>query len=91
MAIDPKCLVGERGFDCANVFCNPDLSLAADPDRFARRLVVVTESARLERKRLLLWILAWCGLSTAFFLEDGDEPSHALSWIAELAAAELDR
>ena len=91
LAIDPKCLVGERGFDFANIFCNPDSSLAAEPSRFVRRLAVVTEAARLERKRLLLWILAWCGLSAAFSMEDGDTALPDVLRVAELAAAELDR
>ncbi len=96
LAIDPKCLLGERGFDFANIFCNPDLadptrSPAAERHRFVRRLAVVTEAARLERRRLLLWILAWCGLSTAWMLEDGDALPLRLLRVAGLAAAELDR
>ncbi len=95
LAIDPKRLLGERGFDFANIFTNPDLAdptrpVATDPARFARRLAVVTEAARLERKRLLLWILAWCGLSAAWFLGDGD-PADIDLRVAGMAAAELDR
>ncbi|WP_430912170.1 aminoglycoside phosphotransferase family protein [Methylobacterium sp. sgz302541] len=95
LAIDPKRLLGERAFDFANIFTNPDLAdptrpVAIRPDRFARRLAVVAEAARLERERLLLWILAWCGLSAAWFMEDGDTALIDLS-VAGLAAAELDR
>ena len=91
LAIDPKCLLGERGFDFANIFCNPDFAEATEPARFVRRLTVVTDAARLEPKRLLLWILAWCGLSMAFSLEDGEASPFDLMRVAELAAAELDR
>ncbi|MBR0641759.1 aminoglycoside phosphotransferase family protein [Plastoroseomonas hellenica] len=95
LAIDPKRLIGERGFDYANIFTNPDL---ADPSRpvstvpgcFARRLAVVSEAARLERDRLLRWILAWTGLSAVWYLGDGD-PAFVDLTVAELAAAELDR
>jgi streptomycin 6-kinase len=95
LAIDPKGLVGERGFDFANIFTNPDLDdpthpIATQPDRFARRLQVVTEAASLERERLLRWILAWTGLSAAWFLGDGDSAAIDLR-VGELAAAELDR
>ncbi len=95
LAIDPKGLVGERGFDFANIFTNPDLDdptrpLATKPGRFSRRLEVVTEAAKLERKRLLYWILAWTGLSAAWFRGGGDRAAIDLQ-IAELAAAELDR
>jgi streptomycin 6-kinase len=95
LAIDPKRLVGERGFDFANIFTNPDLAdptrpVATEPGRFARRLEVVAEAARLERGRLLRWILAWTGLSAAWFFSDGDSAATDLR-VAELAAAELDR
>jgi streptomycin 6-kinase len=95
LAIDPKRLVGERGFDFANIFTNPDLAdptrpVATDPGRFVRRVGIVAEAARLERQRLLLWVLAWAGLSAAWLLGDGD-PARIDLLVAELAAAELDR
>ncbi|HEY0019237.1 MAG TPA: aminoglycoside phosphotransferase family protein [Longimicrobium sp.] len=90
LAIDPKGLVGERGFDFANLFCNPDLQTATSPGRLARQADVVAAAAGLERGRLLRWILAWTGLSAAWSLEDGDDPVLALA-VAELAAAELAR
>jgi streptomycin 6-kinase len=95
LAIDAKGLVGERGFDFANIFTNPDLDdptrpVATAPDRFARRLQVVSDAAGLERERLLRWILAWAGLSAAWFLGDGDSGAIDLR-VAQLAAAELDR
>jgi streptomycin 6-kinase len=95
LAIDPNRLIGERGFDFANIFTNPDLAdpsrpVATDPARFARRLKVVGSTARLERTRLLRWILAWTGLSAAWFLADGADAGIDLE-IAALAAAELDR
>lgn len=96
LAIDPQGLLGERGFDFANIFTNPDLAdptqpVATRPGRFARRLEVVAEAAGLERRRLLLWILAWAGLSAAWFLEDGDALAMIDLEMAALAAAELDR
>lgn len=95
-AIDPHGLIGERGFDFANIFTNPDLSdpdqpVATEPGRFAQRLDVIAEAAGLDRRRLLQWILAWTGLSAAWFLEDGDPLARIDLQIAELAAAELDR
>ena len=95
-AIDPHGLMGERGFDFANIFTNPDLSdpsrpVATEPGRFTRRLDVVSEAAGLDRQRLLQWILAWTGLSAAWFLEE-DNPLAGIDLrIAGLAAAELDR
>nr|WP_314074175.1 aminoglycoside phosphotransferase family protein [uncultured Roseococcus sp.] len=96
LAIDPHGLWGERGFDFANIFTNPDLAdptqpVATLPGRFARRLEVVAEAAGMERRRLLRWILAWTGLSAAWFLGDGNELAAIDLQVAALAAAELDR
>jgi streptomycin 6-kinase len=88
LAIDPKGLVGERGFDFANIFCNPDLEIATAPGRLARQASVVAEAVGLDRVRLLKWILAYAGLSAAWTLEDGQQPELALA-VAELAASEL--
>ncbi len=90
LAIDPKRLQGERGFDFANIFCNPDVEVATAPGRLARQARVVAEAAGLERRRLLKWILAYAGLSAAWWLGDGVEPTLELA-VAELAAAELAR
>ncbi len=92
-AIDPKRLLGERGFDYANLFCNPDLAdpaqpVATLPGRLQRRVEIVSKAAALDRRRLLQWILAWSGLSAAWFITDGVQPEIDLR-IAELAAAEL--
>ncbi len=91
LAIDPKRLIGERGFDYANIFTNPDL---ADPTRpvaalhFRRRLEIVSAAAILDRRRLLQWIVAWSGLSAVWFISDGISPDTDFT-IAELALAEL--
>jgi streptomycin 6-kinase len=90
LAIDPKGLVGERGFDYANIFCNPGLEVATAPGRLARQATIVAKVANLDRTRLLQWILAYAGLSAAWSIEDGDDPELALS-VAEIAASELDR
>jgi streptomycin 6-kinase len=88
LAIDPKGLIGERGFDFANLFRNPDLETAVAPGRLARQVEVVAAAAGLERGRLLKWILAFAGLSAAWSLEDGDSPDPMLE-VAEMAAGVL--
>lgn len=88
LAIDPKGLFGERGFDYANLFCNPDSDNALAPGRLARRADTVAAAAGLDRTRLLQWVLAWSGLSAAWMLSDGEAPGHTLQ-IAFQAAAEL--
>ncbi|GAC1033652.1 aminoglycoside phosphotransferase family protein [Pseudomonas sp. No.21] len=77
LAIDPKGLVGDRALDYAVIFANPDLCdpsrpVGTDPARFQRRLAIVCRESGLERQRLLQWLVAWCGLSAAWFLDDDD-------------------
>lgn len=96
LALDPKSLIGERTFDFANIFTNPDLAdptqpVATEPGCFVRRLNVVVEAGNLDRQRLLLWILAWTGLSASWFLREDDPLASIDLQIAELAIAELDR
>lgn len=88
LAIDPKGLFGERGFDYANIFCNPDHHSALAPGRFARRLEIVVDASGIERSRLLCWVLAWAGLSASWMLEDHEDPGGAIE-IAKLAGSAL--
>ncbi len=95
LAIDPKRLYGERAFDYANIFGNPDLAdpsrpVATLPGRFARRLDIVVAQAGLDRHRLLQWIVAWSGLSAAWFIGDDGSPEIDLA-VAAFALAEIDR
>ena len=93
LAIDPKGLIGERGFDFANLFCNPDMAkpeaaIAGKPEVFARRLEIICATAGIERARLLKWIIAYTGLSSAWLITEGKSPKHGLA-IGALAEAAL--
>jgi streptomycin 6-kinase len=94
LAIDPKGLVGERGFDFANLFCNPDMaspsaSFVRSSEIFARRLAIVSLQTGIDRTRLLKWIIAYAGLSSAWLIADGIEPEagFAIGALAEAALA----
>lgn len=87
LAIDPKGVLGERGYDYANTFCNPDHATALPPGRLERRLAQVSARAEIEPRRLLMWILAYSGLSAAWTLGDGGRADLS---IVERAAAALD-
>lgn len=90
IAIDPKRVLGERGYDFANLFTDPDADTALAPGHFERRVAVVVEHGRIERRRLLQWIVAYQGLSAAWFISDDEEPAKELAIIG-MALAELDR
>lgn len=90
LAIDPKRVRGERGFDYANLICNPDLPSAGDPERLQRQVEVIAEAAGLDRRRLLQWVLAFAGLSAAWFLEDGlQKRASGQLKVAQIAAGML--
>ena len=88
LAIDPKGLYGERGFDFANIFCNPDSQSALAPGCFARRIEIVRQAGDIDHRRLLQWVLAWTGLSAAWMLEDDIDPTTPLE-VAKLATLAL--
>lgn len=88
LAIDPKGLLGERGYDYANLFCNPDLPTTQQPTRLRRQLPVVAEHSDLSPQQLLRWIVAYAGLSAAWFIEDDGDAAPVMR-VAEIAAAEL--
>ena len=96
LAIDPKRLGGEGAFDHANLFRNPDHPLAPNgvtatrTGRLARRADIVSQAAHLDRDRLLRWVIALCGLSAVWYLDDGLDPAADLA-VAELALIELRR
>ena len=87
-AIDPKGLCGERTFEFVNMLRNPDPAVATAPGRLAAQATLVAERARLDRRRLLEWALAFAGLSAAWTLADGDTPDLDLS-IGRIVMTEL--
>lgn len=94
LAIDPHGLLGERTFDYANIFTNPDLSdpsrpLAIMPGRLEARLDVVIKATGIEPGRLLRWIVAWTGLSAAWFIGDGDDKGAAIDLRINAMALQL--
>ncbi len=84
LAIDPKGLIGERGYDYANGFCNP-WPEAAEAGRFESRLALTSRLSGIEAGRLSAWVLAYAGLSAAWTLNSGlpaDGPWRALRMAA---------
>jgi streptomycin 6-kinase len=69
-AIDPKALVGDPGFDTANVLANPTPAIALRPGRLARRARVVAEETGADLDAVLAWAEAWCALSAAWDADD---------------------
>lgn len=88
LAIDPKGLIGERYFDYANIFCNPDLATATAPGRLQRQAKLIATVARLEPDRLMQWIFAYACLSASWSLAEGEDAIVSIA-VAEIAARQL--
>ena len=89
LAIDPKGLVGDRGFDFANILCNPTAALARAPGRLAAQAGVVAAISGLSLRRVLQWTAAYAGLSAAWSAESTPEQATDGLAMARLAQAEL--
>jgi streptomycin 6-kinase len=90
LAIDPKGVLGERGFDYANLFFHPEAFIAKEPGRLEQRVQIVAKDANLDPKRLLMWLLAYGGLKSVWTMEreGGGQEARELT-IAQMAAAAL--
>lgn len=89
LAIDPKPLMGESGFDFGNILCNPDVALDSDPKRrMQRQFDVICAATGRAPHRLRQWIVAYAGLSAAWSVaeDDWETAKHPLL-MAEIAAA----
>jgi streptomycin 6-kinase len=88
LAIDPKALIGERGYDYANIFRSPTISMAT-PERFARQLDLVARLAQLDRTRLLKWVITHGAVAVAWAIDDGHKVTRRGLRFVEMALAEL--
>lgn len=86
LAIDPKGLVGERTYEVANLLCNPQPhgDIVHHPDRMRRLARLYSERLDLDPQRVLGFGLAHAGLSAAWSLEDGRDPTSRLQCAAVL-------
>jgi len=81
LAIDPKNLKGERTYDVANVFYNPNgfLKQAATENVIKRRCEQFSRELGLDKKRILEFAFAYGCLSAAWCIEDNQNPEETLA------------
>lgn len=70
LAIDPKPLHGDPGFDVANILCNPDAAVALAPGRLERAVSAIAAETGMAERRVLCWALAWGALSALWSRAD---------------------
>ncbi len=86
LAFDPKGLVGERAYDCANTFCNPPGSDVAHSEaRLLSTAGILAEELKIDPQLLLDYAFAYACLSASWsFHRGGEEVEWALG-VAEIA------
>ena len=77
LAIDPKGMSGDPGYDVGPFLCNPSLS---PPEVLARRLAIFADELGYDRDRLRDWGIAHAVLSACWSVEDeGDGWQDAIA------------
>ncbi len=67
LAFDPKGLVGERAYDCANTFCNPPgTDVVHNEARLLNTAGILAEELKLDYQRLLDYVFAYACLSASW-------------------------
>jgi streptomycin 6-kinase len=89
LAIDPKGVAAERGFEVGPLLYNPFEDLAAQPDLArltARRLDILSERLGLDRQRLIACGFTGAMLSACWSVEEGDAMLPGAVRLAEVLA-----
>ncbi|MDN4614270.1 aminoglycoside phosphotransferase family protein [Leifsonia sp. F6_8S_P_1B] len=89
LAIDPKPVHGDPGFDVANILCNPGPEVALRPGRLERTAGVIAAETGMDERLVLRWALAWAGLSAAWSERSGGDATVAVG-VGRRARALLD-
>lgn len=80
LAIDPQCVVGERTYDTANSFFNPDdmPSIVEAEERVRLLCRIFSEKLKFDSKRVLEFAFVHGCLSSVWCNEDGQNPESRL-------------
>jgi streptomycin 6-kinase len=72
LAFDPKGLIGERTYDCANTLCNPVMpELVHNEQRLLTNAAILADMLILERWRVLAFTYAYACLNASWWLQLG--------------------
>jgi streptomycin 6-kinase len=85
LAFDPKGLVGERTYDCANTLCNPVMpELVHNETRLLSNAALLADMLALEQWRVLAFTYAYACLNASWWLQLGGE--EVVRWALKVAA-----
>ncbi len=84
LAFDPKGLVGERTYDCANTLCNPAMrELVHNETRLLTNAEILADALAIEVSRVLAFTYAYACLNASQCLRIGDE--EMVQWSLNVA------
>ncbi len=84
LAFDPKGLVGERTYDCANTLCNPEMpELVHNETRLLTNAAILADMLTLDLSRVLAFTYAYACLNASWWQQlDG---SDIVQWMLKVA------
>jgi len=84
LAFDPKGLVGERTYDCANTLCNPVMpELVHNETRLLTNAAILADILGLDLWRVLAFTYAYACLNASWWLELGGD--DIVKWALNIA------
>jgi streptomycin 6-kinase len=88
LAFDPKGVVGERTYDCANALCNPVMpELVHNETRLLNNAAILADALALELGRVLAFAYAYACLNASWWtqLSDREGAEDIVRWHLDLA------
>jgi streptomycin 6-kinase len=84
LAFDPKGVVGERTYDCANTLCNPVMpELVHNETRLLTNAAILADTLAIDLSRVLAFTYAYACLSASWSLQIGDQ--DMVQWALKVA------
>jgi streptomycin 6-kinase len=84
LAFDPKGVVGERTYDCANTLCNPVMpELVHNETRLLTNAAILADMLALDLSRVLAFTYAYACLNASWWLRIGGE--DIVQWALNVA------
>ncbi len=84
LAFDPKGVVGERTYDCANTLCNPAMpEIVHNETRLLNNAAILADTLAIDPSRILAFTYAYACLSASWSLRIGAE--DMVQWSLKVA------
>lgn len=84
LAFDPKGVVGERTYDCANTLCNPVISeLVHNETRLLNNAAILADTLKIDLPRLLAFTYAYACLNASWHVQLNND--EIVQWFLKVA------